>query len=179
MARLTEELMARLHRLARSEGMELVAVEVGGTPRRPRLRLVLDRREGSVTLHDCEIVSRQASLLLDEADPFPGPYTLEVSSPGLDRKLYGPEDYERFRGQAVRVKMRPGVGGQRVVEGFLVAVRAGVIHLRTASGEEIGIPEEGVFEVRLDPFLEERLTKQGERARRRERERDGAKRERR
>lgn len=178
-ARLTEELTARLRRLARSEGMELVAVEVGGTPRRPRLRLVLDRREGSITLHDCEMVSRQASLLLDEADPFPGPYTLEVSSPGLDRKLYGPEDYERFCGQAVRVKMRPGAGGKRVHEGFLLASQAGVIHLRTASGEEIAIPEEGVLEARLDPFLKERLTKHGERARKRERERGGAKRERR
>lgn len=158
--------------------MELVAVEVGGTPRRPRLRLVLDRREGSVTLHDCETVSRQASLLLDEADPFPGPYTLEVSSPGLDRKLYGPEDYARFRGHAVRVKMRPGAGGSRVMEGFLVGLEAGVVHLRMASGEEIGIPEEGVFEARLDPFLEERLIKRGERARKRGRERDGAKRER-
>ncbi len=156
--------------------MELVAVEVGGTPRRPRLRLVLDRREGSVTLNDCEIVSRQASLLLDEADPFPGPYTLEVSSPGLDRKLYGPEDYERFRGHAVRVKMRPGAGSSRVMEGFLLGLEAGVVHLRMASGEEIGIPEEGVFEARLDPFLEERLTRQGERPRRRERDR--AKRER-
>lgn len=176
MARLTDELMARLRRLARSEGMELVAVEVGGTPRRPRLRLVVDRHDGGVTIHDCELVSRQSSLLLDEADPFPGSYTLEVSSPGLDRKLYGPQDYERFHGRAVRVRMRPGAGSRRVIEGFLVALEGGLVHLRTAGGEEIAVPEAEVFEARLDPFLEERLAAQSERSGGRGRARGPAKR---
>lgn len=157
MARLTDELLARLHRLARSEGVELLAVEVGGTPRRPRVCLVLDRPEGGVTLLDCETVSRQASLLLDEADPFPGPYTLEVTSPGLDRKLYGPSDYERFRGRAVRLRLRATTGKRRVVEALLVALEGGLIRLRTAAGEEIAVPEAEVFEARLNPLLEERL----------------------
>lgn len=154
---LTEELLARLHRLVGSEGMELLAVEVGGTPRRPRLCLVLDRPEGGVTLGDCEIVSRQASLLLDEADPFPGSYTLEVSSPGLDRKLYGPRDWERFRGRAVRVRTRAGGGQRRVIQALLVVREGGFVRLRTPAGEEIVIPEAEIFEARLDPFLEERL----------------------
>lgn len=157
MTRLSEELVGRLRRLAASQGLELLAVEVGGTPRRPRLCLVLDRREGGVTLDDCESVSRQASLLLDEADPFPGPYTLEVSSPGLERKFYALEDYERFAGRAVRVRRPPSAGRGRSVEGFLVGLQDGLVHLRTVAGDEVAIPLEEVVETRLHPFLEERL----------------------
>ncbi len=164
MAPLTDELLARLHRLAESEGVELVAVEVGGTARRPRVCLVLDRQEGGVTLHHCEVVSRQASLLFDEADPFPGPYTLEVSSPGLDRKLYGPHDYQRFSGRAVRLRLRAEGGKRRAVEGFLVGLEAGIVRLRTPGGEEIAVAEADVFEARLNPLLEERGSTQAARA---------------
>jgi ribosome maturation factor RimP len=164
MAQLADELLARLHRLARSEGVELVAVEVGGTARRPRVCLVLDRQDGGVTLRDCEAVSRQASLLFDEADPFPGPYTLEVSSPGIDRKLYGPHDYQRFSGRAVRLRLR-GQGGKRQgVEGFLLGLEGGVVHLRTPGGEEIAVAEAEIFEARLNPLLEERVSTQAARA---------------
>ncbi len=176
MARLTEELLARLHRLARSEGVELVAVEVGGTARRPRVCLVLDRQQGGVTLHDCEVISRQASLLFDEADPFPGPYTLEVSSPGLDRKLYDAHDYERFGGRAVRLRLRPGAGRRRAVEGFLLRLEGGCVHLRTPGGEDISIAAAEVFETRLNPLLEERVAAQAARAGGRRRDRGTTKR---
>ena len=119
MTRLSEDLLARLGRLAASEGVELLAVEVGGTARRPVVRLLLDRDEGGVTLADCESVSRQASVLLDAHDPFPGAFTLEVSSPGIDRKLYGEKDFARFEGHAVRVRMRPTWPAPRVIDGVL------------------------------------------------------------
>lgn len=164
MARLPEELLARLHRLAHSEGVELLAVEVGGTPRRPRVCLVLDRQEGGITLHDCEVISRQASLLFDEADPFPGPYTLEVSSPGLDRKLYGARDYERFVGRAVRLRLRPDAGKRRVVEGFLVGLEGGLVRLRSPAGEDVSVAEAEIQETRLHPLLEERIAAQAARA---------------
>ncbi len=177
MDRLTDELLARLHRLAKSEGVELVAVEVGGTARRPRVCLVLDRQEGGVTLRDCEVVSRQASLLFDEADPFPGPYTLEVSSPGLDRKLYSAKDYERFSGRAVRLRLRAPDGKRRAVEGFLVGLEGGIVRLCTPNGEEIAVAEAEIFEARLNPLLEERVAAQAARAGgKRQRERGTAKR---
>jgi ribosome maturation factor RimP len=153
--------MARLERLAASEGLELLAAETSGPARRPLLRLVIDRAGSGVTVDDCEVVSRQASLLLDEADPFPGPYTLEVSSPGLDRKFYKGDDFERFSGRAVKVRMRPTWRGSKVVEGYLQGRGDGSITVREPAGDLIALPEEEVFETRLAPFLEERLVARG------------------
>lgn len=149
---ISEELEAKLARLAASEGVELVAVEVGGGARRPVVRLVLDRPDGGVSLDDCERVSRQASVLLDVADPFPGPFTLEVTSPGLDRKLYRQIDFDRFAGQPVRVRMRPGWPGPRLVTGVLLGRQAGVIRVQASPEEVVELPAPDVFETRLDPF---------------------------
>lgn len=97
-ANIDGELAAELAAVADLAGCELVHAEFrGGT-----LRVFLDRPEG-VTLSDCETVSREISALLDVVDFGPRRYTLEVSSPGLDRQLYRPKDYERFTGRLVRV----------------------------------------------------------------------------
>lgn len=152
---LSDELQARLARLAKSEGVELVAIEVAGGARRPLVRLVLDRAGGGVSLGDCERVSRQASVLLDAHDPFPGAFTLEVTSPGLDRKLYQQSDFERFAERPVRVRMRPTWTGTRSYAGVLVERRDGVLRLRDAAGEMIELPVSEVFETRLDPFPKE------------------------
>jgi ribosome maturation factor RimP len=96
---LDPELRAELASIAEARGCELLHAEFkSGT-----LRLILDRPEG-VGLEDCEAVSKQASAVLDVADFGRGRYTLEVSSPGLDRELYGPRDFERFVGRRVRVR---------------------------------------------------------------------------
>ena len=154
MARLSEDLVGRLERLAASEGLEFLAVEVGGTARRPVVRLVLDRRQGGVSLADCESVSRQASALLDAYDPFPGAFTLEVSSPGIERKLYNDNDFTRFAGSAVRVRMRPTWPAPRVIEGVLEGRAAGAIRVRDRAGVARELPEAAVFETRLAPHLE-------------------------
>jgi len=154
MARLPGELLARLERLAASEGAELVAVEVAGTARKAIVRLVLDR-EGGITLADCESVSRQASVLLDAFDPFPGPFTLEVSSPGIERKLYSEKDFIRFSGRAVRVRMRPSWPTPRVLDGILEGRDGGFVRMRDTSGATLELPEAEVFEARLAPHLEE------------------------
>jgi len=92
------ELEAELAAVAESSGCELVHIEfLGGT-----LWLFLDRPDGGVTLDDCSRVSRQVSALLDVHEFGKRPYLLEVSSPGLDRKLFGPRDYDRFRGRLIR-----------------------------------------------------------------------------
>jgi len=151
MAKLPEELAARVERLATSEGLELLAIEVGGTARQPAVRLVLDRESG-VSLADCERVSRQASVLLDAYDPFPGPFTLEVTSPGLERKLYADKDFIRFAGKLVKVRMRPTWQGEKSLLGILRGRSGGVVTIADADDVELCLPEGEVFEVRLAPF---------------------------
>jgi len=102
--------------VARSEGVELVTVEWAGSPRQGVLRLIIDRAEGGVGHRDCQAVSEQVGVLLDVEDLVPGRYVLEVASPGLDRRLYKPADYERFRGRRVQVRLkqrREELGGRR------------------------------------------------------------------
>ena len=95
-------------RVTDSEGLELVAVEWAGTERRGVLRVFLGRpqSEGGITHSDCQAVSEQLGAILDVEDLIPGSYVLEVASPGLDRKLYSPDDYARFRGRRVKVRLR-------------------------------------------------------------------------
>ena len=97
-----ESVQNELAGVARGVGCELVHVEWKGGI----LRLVIDR-EGGVTHEDCANVSRQSSALLDVLDFGAGRYTLEVSSPGLDRPLYKPEDYGRFAGKLARITYQP------------------------------------------------------------------------
>lgn len=117
---LTPELQGELSAIAEAHGCELLRAEfVGGT-----LRLTLDRPDG-VRLEHCEAVSKEASALLDVADFGRGRYTLEVSSPGLDRPLHGPRDYERFTGRRVRVRfVDPASGRRATIVGRLEAFRA-------------------------------------------------------
>ena len=102
------ELERELAAIAASQGTELLKAEFQGGV----LRLILDR-EGGVRLEDCELVSKMASAFLDVADFGRGRYTLEVSSPGLDRELYGPRDYARFSGSRVRVRFVDPENGRR------------------------------------------------------------------
>ena len=95
---LTTEIQSELHSIAERCGCELIHMDFAGG----LLRLVLDGPEG-VTIEHCESVSREASAMLDVCDFGSGHYTLEVSSPGLDRELYRIEDYERFSGSRARV----------------------------------------------------------------------------
>jgi len=113
---LEPELIREIEDIAASSGCELVHAEFKGGV----LRLFIDRPEGGVDLSDCERVSKQVSALLDVLDFNPGRYLLKVSSPGLDRELYRPRDWERFTGRRVRVKLiDPDSGQKRTVHGRL------------------------------------------------------------
>jgi ribosome maturation factor RimP len=91
--------------IAREKGCRLLAIESSGAGRASVLRLVLEREDGSgVSVEDCEAVSREVSTLLDASDEISHGYTLEVSSAGLDRKLYTIDDARRFIGRRIRVK---------------------------------------------------------------------------
>lgn len=103
-------------RVVSSEGLELVAVEWAGTHRQGVLRITIDRPEGGISHRECQTVSEQVSAFLDVEDLIPGRYVLEVASPGLDRKLLQPADYQRFRGRRVKVRLKrrlPALGGRR------------------------------------------------------------------
>ena len=112
-------------RVAASQGLELVDVEFRGGGRARLLRLFIDKA-GGVTHEDCASVSREVGTVLDVEDAVPGgSYTLEVSSPGLDRKLVRASDYERFAGNHVRVRTREPLDGSRHFEGRLQGMREG------------------------------------------------------
>jgi ribosome maturation factor RimP len=102
---LSEKTTSEIGVIAEERGCRLLAVESAGAGRFSVLRLVLEHLDGgAATVEDCEAVSREASAVLDAADEIPHRYTLEVSSAGLDRRLYSLEDAERFVGRRVRVK---------------------------------------------------------------------------
>ncbi len=110
-------------------GLELVDIDLR-LGRHGLLRLYIDRRsdaEGGVTLADCELVSGQIGALLDVEDPLPGAYDLEVSSPGLDRKLRTAEHFERFIGHEVRVELSQAREGRKRLKGRLEGLENGVI----------------------------------------------------
>jgi ribosome maturation factor RimP len=106
-------------------GYELSDLELKLGGRDGIVRVFIDKPEG-VDLTDCEIVSKQLSAVLDVEDPLPGHYTLEVSSPGLDRKLTKPSHFQRFLGETVRVKLRFPLAGRRNFRGTLSAAIAAI-----------------------------------------------------
>jgi len=118
---LSEKVREEIRKIAAESGCDLVAIEAAGSGRFQTLRLVLDK-EGGVNLEDCERVSKDVSPLLDAEAGIPHQYTLEVSSPGLDRKLYSIEDAKRFVGRKIRVKTAVPVEGSRNFRGRLDAV---------------------------------------------------------
>jgi len=146
---LDQKTVDRIAAIAADEGLELLAAEMVGNGPRTVLRLVVDGPEG-VTLDQCSAVSRQASALLDVEDPISHTYTLEVSSPGLDRKLYSAQDYTRFAGRQVRVKMKPSFREHRLVTGTLLGIGDGVVRVEVAGSDTVSLPLEHVFEARLD-----------------------------
>jgi len=114
-------------------GYELYAVEQGGAGGRT-LRISIDKPEGRVSLEDCERVSQVAGPLLDQADLIPGPYQLEVSSPGAERPLRSRDEYERFQGRRVNIRYRSGQA-EAVVEGTLEVVDQAGIAVRGRATE--------------------------------------------
>jgi ribosome maturation factor RimP len=123
-------------RVTESEGMELVEVEVLGGGRSRLVRIYIDKPAG-ISHADCELISQQVGTILDVEDVVPGHYTLEVSSPGVERKLLKPRDYERFQGKKVKLTLREPIEDQRHWEGTLAGFDDGVISLNTEGGKSV------------------------------------------
>jgi ribosome maturation factor RimP len=134
----------------RSLGYELVGVEYrSGVQGGGLLRIYIDSEQG-ITVDDCQTVSYQVSGLLDVEDPIPGHYTLEVSSPGSDRLLFKRQDYERFVGSLVKVRLVFPLDGRRKFKGRLQGLEGENVVIEQ-DGDPISLPLDQIEQARLVP----------------------------
>ena len=147
--KLDDTVQEQLTALVADEGLELLATEVVGMGPQTILRLVVDGSDG-VSLDKCASISRQASAMLDVEDPINHHYTLEVSSPGLDRKLYSIDDYQQYVGHRVKIRMAPSYREHRTVVGELLGIRQESARVFDDSGREVLLPIDQIFEARLE-----------------------------
>jgi ribosome maturation factor RimP len=140
-------------RVAASSGLEVVELELRGSGKAQMLRIFIDKPQG-VTHEDCAGLSREVGTILEvEGAAPPGSYVLEVSSPGLDRRLVRPADYERFTGSRIKLAMRQPVNGNRFVEGRLESFRDGKLVLELSEARKksrAGQDETKRLEISLD-----------------------------
>jgi ribosome maturation factor RimP len=159
-------------------GYRLVRVKISGLDG-CTVQVMAERPDGTMTVEDCEAVSRALSPVLDVADPIDRPYRLEVSSPGMDRPLVRRSDFVRCAGHRIKVEMAVAIDGRRRFRGVLLGVEDGTVRLRrddAAPGEadEVVLPIEEMAEAKLvltDSLIAESLRrgKAAERAARRQR----------
>lgn len=146
-----EELTRLLEPTIEQLGYELADLELKLAGRDSLVRVFIDKPEG-VGLADCETVSRQVSAVLDVEDPVPGHYVLEVSSPGLDRKLKKPAHFRRYVGEEIRVQLRFPVEGRRKFRGRLIAAGEDTIQIEV-DGQLHELPITTIDAARLVPSL--------------------------
>ncbi|NOY39446.1 MAG: ribosome maturation factor RimP [Nitrospirae bacterium] len=129
-------------------GVELFDVELLGQRGKMIVRVTIDNEQG-IGIKDCERVSRQLEALLDVEDPIQGSYTLEVTTPGLDRPLRGISDFERFRGRLARVVTTERIDNQTFFVGRIKSVKGDIIVLEL-DNKEVEIPYKIVSKARLE-----------------------------
>jgi ribosome maturation factor RimP len=136
-------------------GYELVRVQMQGGARRATLQIMAERRDrAAMVVEDCARLSRAISNLLDEADPIDSEYTLEVSSPGIDRPLMKRADYERFQGHEAKVEMDAPVDGRKRFQGAIAGMEGDTVMLDCA-GTVFALPLAQVKSAKL--ILTDRL----------------------
>jgi ribosome maturation factor RimP len=129
--------------------IEIVEIELKGSGRHHLLRIYIDRPEG-VTHADCEYISREVSAVIDADDPFPGTWELEVSSPGVERKLAKWKDWQRSTGKKVKVTLDPAPNQPSGhFEGLIARAEDNKIDLQLADGSHISFPPEQVHRANL------------------------------
>ncbi|MFO1088677.1 MAG: ribosome maturation factor RimP [Hyphomicrobiales bacterium] len=132
-------------------GYRLVRVKMAGST----LQVMAERPDGSFTIDDCETVSRQISPMLDVEDPIPGRYSLEVSSPGIDRPLVRPSDFERWSGHEAKIELAVPLAGRKRFRGILEGYTEGEVRLfLDEKGEDgqpilVGVPFADIHDAKL------------------------------
>lgn len=137
-----------------SLGCELWGLEYLTQGRYTTVRIYIDANPSGVSLEDCERVSRQISSVFDVEDPIDGEYTLEVSSPGLDRPLYTEAHYARYVGEIVNVRLRIARDGRRRFKGTITKVENGDVFLQ-ADNQEVQIAIDVIDKANIEPRYEE------------------------
>ncbi|ODC04861.1 ribosome maturation factor RimP [Terasakiispira papahanaumokuakeensis] len=132
-----------------SLGFELWGIEFFSQGRHTQLRIYIDREAG-VHVDDCAKVSHQVSAIMDVEDPISGEYTLEVSSPGMDRPLFSLAHYERLAGERIQLKLRVPFEGRRKYTGLLKGVEADEVILQVED-EEYCFPFDSIDQARVIP----------------------------
>jgi ribosome maturation factor RimP len=151
-----EEVRVIAERVARSHGLEVWDLVSRREPQGQVIRVFIDRPgpaatpEESVSIEDCAQVSREIGTILDVEDPLPFAFTLEVSSPGLDRPLRGPDDYRRFAGRLAKIVVSEAVDNQKAFEGRLRGVEADAVLLEGPKGRMHRLPMRLITKARLE-----------------------------
>jgi ribosome maturation factor RimP len=143
---------------AQANNVELVHCEIVGSKRNMTVRVYIDK-PGGVSVEDCASVSRGMEETLDADDFIPTAYLLEVSSPGLERELYSVDDFRKFTGQKVKVKLATPVQGQKVFVGRIAGVEGGDILLSDKGEGEVRFPYKEVVKANLRVDLEQEFKK--------------------
>ncbi len=134
-------------------GYEYVGIEYSSNPKNRVLRIYIDRPETGVDLDDCETVSREVSAMLDVEEPISGQYTLEVSSPGVERPLFTADHFRKHIGEVARVQLEAPVDGRRKFKGAIVAVEDDEVCLEV-DGQQWKLPLASLGKARLAPDLD-------------------------
>jgi len=130
-------------------GYELVRVQMMGGSRHATLQIMAERKDRrGMVVDDCARLSRAISVVLDEADPIPDEYTLEVSSPGIDRPLLKRADYERFLSHEAKLEMLQPVGGRKRFHGILTALEGDSLSI-DVEGSAVSLPLDQIKQARL------------------------------
>jgi ribosome maturation factor RimP len=145
--------VARIERLIGptidSMGYELVRVTLGGGRQSAKLQVMAERKDRRpMTVEDCAEISRTISAVLDVEDPIESAYTLEVSSPGIDRPLTRPDDFERFKGFEARIESARPIEGRRKFKGILEGLDGGEVRI-ACDGAQIRVPLSEVQKAKL------------------------------
>jgi ribosome maturation factor RimP len=141
-------------RVAIDHGLELVHTEVAGPDNKPIVRIFIDKPNG-VTHQDCSEVSLHVGTVLDVEDFIHASYTLEVSSPGLERGLYKRQDYERFAGSLARLRTRIPINGQRNFRGRLLGINAEEVLFEDRTTGRVKVPLDSIAKANLELDVEE------------------------
>lgn len=158
-AQRVEELASRV---CIENGLELYHAEVAGPEGKPILRIFIDKAEG-VTHEDCAAVSLHLGTVLDVEDFIHTPYTLEVSSPGLERGLYKRADYEKFAGHPARLKSRKAINGQRNFRGRIIGVEDESVAFEDVTSGRVMVPLDAIVKANLEIDVEEEFRRAKER----------------
>ncbi len=155
MSQIGNDIEALLSPAVESLGLELLGLEFRPGNGNALLRLYIDApgREGGVTLDDCEAVSREVSALMDVHDPIDSHYTLEVSSPGIDRPLFKPAHFARFIGESAKIALEFPQDGRRRFQGAILAVEGDVVTIEQ-DGQPVALSCSSIQKARLVPAFE-------------------------